>query len=110
MGDETALTRLQVEEMIAAQRRAEISAQRNALLHGVELQLAELIGTDGDGGEWASFKRRFEQSENEKMEMRKEIAALTLFRHKVAWTVGGITAAGSIVGTIVVLAIQHFFK
>lgn len=110
MGENESLTRRQLEEALAASKKAEISAQRNALLHGMELKLAELIGVDGDGGEFATLAERVGQQQKEIIEMRQEIATLTLFKHRVIWTVGLITAAGSLVGTGVMFLIQHFIK
>jgi hypothetical protein len=110
MENDESLTRIQLEQMLAAQKRAEISAQRNALLHGMELRLAELIGVDGDGGEIAAFSRRIVKLEETNMEMQRNIDSLTLFKHKILWLIGAITAIGSVTGTIAVLIVQHFLR
>lgn len=109
MADEY-LTRLSVDEMVAAQKRAEISARRAVVLHEMELRFAELIGVDGDGGEWAAMKLRIDRMDRENTEIKTEIKALTQFKQRVVWTVGLMAGAASFVAAVALAIIQHFLK
>ena len=91
------------EEILTALRQADISAQRAKILHGMELKLAELIGTDGDGGDFANMKAQV-------MKMQQELNALTLFSNRAKWTIGLLSGIGSVVATVVVLIVQHYLK
>jgi len=84
-----------------AQRQAEASAERRKILHGLELRLVELIGTDGDGGEFATVKR-------DVAEMKTKIDTVVLFTHRVKWTIGLLATAGGAIAGLAMLLVEHW--
>lgn len=106
----TSLTPADLEEISAAHRRAEISAQREKMLHGMELRLAELIGVDGDGGEFESLKRQFVDLSEKHRAMDDRIKPIELFTHKAKWTIGLLATGGGVVAAVAMKIVDHLIK
>lgn len=102
MSDEhRSLTPAEVREITDAQRRADISAKREQILHGMELKLAELIGTDGDGGSYAALVKKVDS-------MDVKLDKIELFTNRAKWTIGLLATAGGSVAALAMVLIEKW--
>lgn len=100
MSSQDQLDQREMKDMLDAQRRAADSARRAEILHGMELKLAELIGTDGDGGTFATTMRKVE-------EMEKRLDTVVLFTHRAKWTIGLLASAAGAVAAVAMVLIER---
>jgi len=97
------LTQADLEDILSAQRKAETSANREKLLHGMELKLAELIGIDGDGGEFSAMKKKA-------TDMEARLKSAEEFVSKAKWTVGLLAAGGGFIAAMAMKLVDHWIK
>lgn len=103
MGDDRrSLTQNEIEQMVETHRRAAISARREEILHGMELKLAEIIGSNGDGGEFRNLQEKVDK-------MEEKLDKIELWSHKMKWTIGLAATVGTTIATITFAFIQHWF-
>lgn len=100
---ERPLTQSEVEEIINRSRRQDISERRTAVLHGMELKLAELIGTDGDGGEFAAYKGKVDS-------MSTRLETVELFKNRAVWTISLLSIMGGAVTGIVLFVVERLLS
>lgn len=97
--DRRSFTESEMEEILARQRKADISAQRTAVLHGMELKLAELIGTDGDGGDFQHMREKVSGMAVTIAQVILRVEKQELFTNRAKWTIAiGATLGGSLAG------------
>jgi len=95
------LTPTEWRDILEAKTRAERSADRAKLLHGVELRLVELIGTDGDGGDFAALKKKVDA-------METDLKAVVLFTHKAKWTIALFASGAGAIAAVAMVLVEKF--
>jgi len=113
-GSRRRLSQSEADELVMASARAERSAQRDARVRDLELRLVEVIGIDGDGGEFAFVKRQQARHEERLEKMERQVADQALFQNSlktsIRWTVALASLAATAIGALVLVLIEYVIK